>query len=382
MRRSVVALAAIAWAALLVPVAVRNARMGGGFTLTTNGGVNFYAGNAPGANGRFHEPEGVHFFTAPVLTDATAIPTAIVARALTVRSAAGTEQAANSALWMARARAWMRSEPAAAAALPFRKAWLLLQAQEIPQVESYAFQARRLAALRWMAVDFGWLWPFAALGAWRTWRRRETRMVAVWAAALLAPSVIFFVTARHRLIAAPEVALLCGAGVATLWDAARRRAWRSVAGALMLVTPVAVAARAGARPPQSARGWEHAQMAERLYVSDDLPGAIREQEIAARILPDRIEAQLNLASYWSESHNAGDAARALALSQDIVRRWPENALARYNLGEQLWSHGRFGEAVASWSCALTLDPSFERARVRLEESRSGGEVRPPPAPHR
>jgi len=381
-RRSVVALALVAWAALLVPIAARNARLGGGFTLTTNGGVNFYAGNGPGANGRFREPEGVHFFTAPVLADAVggagaaAIPTAIVARALTVKSAAGTEQAANSALWMARARAWMRREPAAAAALPFRKAWLLLQAQEIPQVESYTFHAQRLPALRWMAVDFGWLWPFAALGVWRAWRRRETRMVAVWAVALLAPCVMFFVTARHRLIAAPEVALLCGAGVAAFGDAVRGRAWRSVAGALMVMIPVAVAARAGARPPASARGWEHAQMAERLYASGDLRGAIQEQEAAAHILPDRIEAQLNLAAYWSESHNPGDGSRALALSQDIVRRWPENAPARYSLGEQLWSHGRRDEAVASWSDALQLDPSFEPARARLEALRRGGGAQP------
>ena len=117
-------------------------------------------------------------------------------------------------------------------------------------------------------------------------------------------------------------------------------------------------------------------MAERLYASGDLRGAIQEQEAAAHILPDRIEAQLNLAAYWSESHNPGDGSRALALSQDIVRRWPENAPARYSLGEQLWSHGRRDEAVASWSDALQLDPSFEPARARLEALRRGGGAQP------
>ena len=146
----------------------------------------------------------------------------------------------------------------------------------------------------------------------------------------------------------------------------------------MIMIPVAVAARAGARPPAKARGWEHAQMAERLYASGDLGGAIREQEAAAHILPDRIEAQLNLAAYWGESHNPSDGSRALALSQDIVRRWPESALARYGLGERLWSLGRRDEAVASWSDALQLDPSFEPARARLEALRRGEGVQPSP----
>lgn len=358
-RRSVVALACVAWAALLVPVVARNARLGGGLALTTNGGVNFYAGNGPGANGRFHEPEGVRFFAAPE----------IGARALTVKSAAGTEQAADSGLWMARARAWMRQAPGAAAALPLRKAWLLLQSQEIPQVESYAFQARRIGALRWMPVDFGWLWPLAMLGLWRAGRRRETRLIAGWVALLLVPCVIFFVTARHRLIAAPEVALLGGAGVAALWSDARRRAWRALVPALALVIAVAFAARVGARPPRNAAGWEHAQMAERLYATGDLRGAIREQEIAARILPDRIEAQLNLASYWSESGEPGDADRALALVQDIVRRWPENALAQYNLGEQLWARGEVAGATRAWERALEIDPEFAPARARLGRPR-------------
>src|SRR5262249_40592668 len=188
-----------------------------GWAVTTNGGVNFYAGNGPGANGRFHEPEGVHFFSAPVLSEAVrgvSLPSAIADRALTVEAAAGTADAANSSLWGARARGGLRVPPAPAVALPLRRAWLLLQAREIAQVESYSFHARRLWMLRLCAVDFGWLWPLAFLGLWRATRQHDVRarVVMLWALALLVPSLLFFVTGRHRLVAAPEGAIFAGGG--------------------------------------------------------------------------------------------------------------------------------------------------------------------------
>src|SRR5262245_61738856 len=247
---------------VLLPCIARNARLGAGWAVTTNGGVNFYAGNGPGANGRFREPEGVHFFSAPILSEAARganLPSAIADRALTVEAAAGTAEAANSSLWWARARAWMRAHPATALTLPLRRAWLLLQAREISQVESYSFHARRLWMLRLCCVDFGWLWPLAFLGLWRARRQHDerARVVMLWAVALLVPSLLFFVTGRHRLVAAPEVALLAGVGAAGLFDDFRRGAVRDAGIALACMLPIALAARLGARPPRSAAGWEN-----------------------------------------------------------------------------------------------------------------------------
>ena len=365
--------AAGAWLVVLLPVLVRNAWLGAGPVVATNGGVNFYAGNQPGATGRFRAPQGVRFFAAPVFesTAGADLPSAVAARALTVQAVAGDLTAADSRLWLGRSWRWIRSEPLAAAALPWRKAWLVLQAREIPQVESYAFHARRLWLLRAFGVDFGVLWPLAALGLWQARRLRVPGrgVIALYALALLLPCLVFFVTARYRLAVVPYVALFAGFGVATLWGWMGARAWRSAALALLAIAPLALAARVGARPPRGTAGWENAQMAERLYALGDLQGAIAWQERAAAILPERFEVQLDLALYWSERRGEGDLERAALLLERLVKRWPREPIAWFNWGVVLADQGRISEARLAWGRALELDPRFEPARSRLLQAK-------------
>jgi 4-amino-4-deoxy-L-arabinose transferase-like glycosyltransferase len=372
-RARVVTACLLAWIAIVTPVVVRNIRSGGGPAITTNGGVNFWAGNNAAARGRFHAPPGVQFFTSPVFAAAAgdaSLPPAVAARALTVRAVAGTDDAARSGAWTRAALAWMVRHPGDASILWARKAWLLLQAREVAQIESYEFHAERLRMRAAFPIDFGWLWPLAALGAWRARRdrRRDAGVITAFAAALLLPCLVFFVTARYRMAALPEVALLAGLGAATLVEWVRRRDTRDLARGAAALAAIAIAARVGGQPPRGAAGWEHAQMAERLYAAGDHAAAIREQELAASLLPDRPEVQINLALYWHERAGAGDRDRAAALLRRTCDRWPGDATCRYNLGVVLDAAGDRDGALAAWRRALELDPRFEPARSRLLEA--------------
>lgn len=365
--------AAFAWFLVLLPALVRNARLGAGPVIATNGGINFYAGNHSGAVGRFRAPEGIRFFSAPVFEAAgrEPLPPAVAARALTVEAVAGDARAADSRYWLDRAWRWTRSEPLVAAALPWRRLWLVLQAREIPQIESYSFHARRLSPLGAFAVDFGVLWPLAALGLWQARRARLPGWgrVAAYAVALLMPCLLFFVTARYRLAVVPYASLFAGLGLATLFAWGRRRAWRHVALGILGLAPIAIASRLGAQPPRGAAAWEAAQMAERLYALGDLEGAIAWQGRAAAQLPDRYEVQLGLALYWSERRAAGDIERAERLLESLARRWPAEPIVWFNWGSVLADEGRIAEARAAWERCLELDPTFEPARSRLLQSR-------------
>jgi len=355
----------LACGAVITPVVLRNARQGA-VAITTNAGVNFYAGNGPGANGRFREPPGVAFFRNPVFTTPH-VPPAVAARALDVKAIAGTDAAADSKAWTTRTWQSIASDPGRFVGLILRRIWLVGQAREIAQVESYAFQSRRVSLLRLWFVDFGWLWPLAILGLWSGWQsaRARTLMVAAFAAAMLFTCVGFFVTTRYRLAAVPFVAVLTGFGLSSAIDWVWHRHPRRTVVALAIVLVTGIATRLGARPPRGSEGWESAQMAERLYALGDLEGAIREQERAAAIVPDRLEVQLNLALYWSERGASGDLDRAERAVRELLQRAPDRALLHFNLGVLLEQRGRLDEARAAWSEALRLDPGFEPARSRL-----------------
>jgi tetratricopeptide (TPR) repeat protein len=355
----------LACGVVIAPVVVRNAKQGV-VAITTNGGINFYAGNGPGANGRFREPPGVAFFRNPVFTSPE-IPPAVAARALRVDAIAGTEAAADSRTWTARTWESIGQSPARFAGLFLRRAWLISQAREIAQVESYAFHAQRMPMLRFLFVNFGWLWPFALLGLWSGWNsaRGRTLAVAGFMVAALFTCLVFFVTTRYRLAAVPFAAVLAGHGLSSVVGWVRGRAWSRVVVACLILLASGIVTRLGAKPPRGANGWDAAQMAERLYASGDLAGAIRYQERAAAILPERLEVGLNLALYWSERGASGDLDRAERTVRELVRRAPDRAILHFNLGVLLEQQGRLEEARACWMEALRLDPGFEPARSRL-----------------
>ncbi len=362
-------LLSVAWLAVLVPVLVRNAREGGSFVLTTNAGVNFYAGNAPGANGRFRQPPGVQFFTAPLAHAELQgeLPAALAARALTVEAVAGTPQAADSGAWLSRAWEWMRTHPGEFLALELRKIGLVLQGREIAQIESVPFHRERLAVLRLFFVNLSLVLPLAALGLWcarspSSAQRSLARGVLI---ATLLPCVVFFVTARYRLPAVPFLTLFAGAGAAQLVEWARRRQVRALLVAVVFCVVAAALTRVGAQPPRTAPGWNHAQMAERVYALGDLEGAIRYQEEAARWLPDRTEVLLNLALYWSERNTPPDLERAEQLLRRLVQAEPQRPVLLFNLGVILEQRGRPDAARQVWERVLQIDPAFQPARARL-----------------
>jgi cytochrome c-type biogenesis protein CcmH/NrfG len=312
----------------------------------------------------------VQFFRSPMLVAAapgSSLPPDVARRALTVRAAAGSDDAADSALWMRRARTWIVAQPGAFAALQLRKARWLLQAGEGAQIESWSFQRQRIGLLRLFIVDFGWIWPLAVLGTWHAWRqrRRGTWIVAGFALALLLPCLVFFVSARYRLAAVPPLAVLGGSGAAALIDWIRVRRVRQAAIASAAVLGLVLLSRIGADNGTSGFGWEHVQMADRLYALGDLDGAIASQTAAAQLMSDRPEVPMQLALYWSERNAPGDADRALALLRETASRHPDRAAVWFNLGVVLVRQGHGEEARQAWQRALTADPSFEPARARL-----------------
>ncbi len=108
------ALAVLAAVLVLAPVAARNAALGGGPTLTSlRGGVNFYIGNNPEADGTYRPLVPGKQIPRYEQSEPRRLAEAALGRPLTPREVSG--------YWLGRSLRWAREEPAAFLALQLRK---------------------------------------------------------------------------------------------------------------------------------------------------------------------------------------------------------------------------------------------------------------------
>jgi tetratricopeptide (TPR) repeat protein len=304
-------LAALAagFALLLLPVALRNRALGGGFLPTaSNAGVNFYIGNGAEADGQYRPLIAGRGHPDHEREDARRIAEDLSGRALSAGQVSG--------FWFALALEEIRDEPRHFALLLAHKLRLLARADEV--MDAVAFEVFRDEALvlRVLALfSFGVLLPLALAGAAAAWGRRHAG-VTLASAALVALSILaFFVVGRFRLGVVPF--LLPFAGIALL--EARTSARRFVAlgllalGALLAFWPLP--------PSGDPRATSYANLASELLRRDDAEGAER----------------------WARAACARD---------------PGSADAAFNLGAALRQRGKLAEAVEPFEAAMRLEPAY------------------------
>ncbi len=222
------ALLALAGVAIvLAPVAIRNYLRAGEFIpLTTGGGVNFYIGNNPGANGYYAAPtyEGRPLGLTPEeqwrrMTD--------IAQGETGHVLGESEV---SRFWLGAGLRWARAHPLQWAALSWQKFIFFWNRYERANVENFYFHRRFPGVLRLPLLGFGLVAPLALLGAFLA-RGRSHRLWLLYGGAIvyLATAVVFYVTARYRLPSLPFLLPLAAAAVVELIGVARRRRFAELA---------------------------------------------------------------------------------------------------------------------------------------------------------
>jgi Flp pilus assembly protein TadD/4-amino-4-deoxy-L-arabinose transferase-like glycosyltransferase len=326
-RAALDALALAAGAALaLAPVAVRNRVASGEWVLVaSHGGLNFYIGNHPQADGAYAAPPGV----APTI-EGQAADTRRVAEQAEGRALTDGEVSSH---FYARGWRWIRAEPAAAVRLLLRKLALTLNAAELPLNYSYAYWSRdEPTILRFLFVGSWLLVPLGAAGLFVA-PRLPARAFAVWAAflpAYAAAVAMFFVAWRYRL---PLLVALCvAAGAALDWlgrAVATRRAprWRAVAAAAALAGLLAFL------PLRADEG-----------LADE-----RGERIVHLIVEGR----------------GAEAERLLQRTAPIHR---DPGLLHYRVGRAWLDAGRPGEAVAPLQRSLTFAPDQGEVHLALGQA--------------
>ena len=78
-----------------------------------------------------------------------------------------------------------------------------------------------------------------------------------------------------------------------------------------------------------------------------------------------MEAQLNLALYWSERAAPGDLKRAEEFLRSLVAQFPDRPILLFNWASLLEQTGNRQEAQRVYRRTLELAPDFEAARQNL-----------------
>jgi tetratricopeptide (TPR) repeat protein len=390
-------------ATLFVPVAARNAALGGGFYLTTSQlGSNFFIGNNPRSDGTYMSLRPGRGAPEFERRDATELAEQVVGRSLTPGEV--------STYWLNRSLEYVRSDPADWMSLMARKSALLVNAAEMLDTESQESHAEHssMLALASGIGHFGVLVPLAVFGGIVAWRR-ELWIVYALMLTYAASVVIFFVMARYRHPLLPFLLLLAASGLLEGLRFFKSASKTRIAIAAAAVIAAAVASnrtmlsstlmqaitehnlatalqeqgrldeaiaryeRALALQPEYAPAYNNLGTA--LMARGQLEQAVTAFREAARLQPESVDARELLASavydLGSEQLQRKALAEAEVSLREAIRLRPDYAEAHNNLGIVLASTGRLYEAVQHWRRALKIKPGFADAARNLALAERG-----------
>jgi tetratricopeptide (TPR) repeat protein len=341
---------ALGMALVLVPVGLRNQSLGDRFLVTTSQlGPNLWIGNHPGATGRYEALRLGRGSARFEREDARALAVEAVGRELS--------PAEVSDYWRDRALVFMRDHPAEAARQLAWKAFLVVNARELPDtenIEAYADESLVLRAL-FAVFHFGVLAPLALVGLLARasdWRRLW--LFPGMALAIAASVAVFYVFGRYRFTLVPVLMPLAAAGGVALWDAARAGA-RGRKSLVTLALAGAVAAAVSNFPLRegaSSPGLTHLSVGNVLLEAGRLAEAQTEFERAVADLPGYGFSHARLADVL---RLRGEYERSLASYDRALALLPTYPPALAGRGMALEALGRPG-AEESYRRALSLDP--------------------------
>lgn len=332
----------------LLPVAIRNGVVGGDFLPTTfQGGVNFYIGNNPEADGTYQPI--VPGKQIPALERQEPVRVA----ELEVRHKLSAGEV--STFWMRKALGWAEDHPGDFLRLQLRKLRMFWSWYEWPDAVDYYWVRQLSPALRFAWVEFGAVTLLAVAGLWLVRRNPGPFAPALlFALGWMLSTVVFFLFSRYRLPAVPALMILAAVPIARISERPRTGPILAVAGALLLPHLV------GFEPRLDMVHYNLGRIEDERGNAD----AAQEHYKAAFILnPRDFLACLNLGNHAARR---GDWETALRFFLRAEALEPRSDDVQSNLGGVYLALGQFEEARARFDRALELNPRNEAARHNRE----------------
>ncbi|TWU06004.1 Tetratricopeptide repeat protein [Stieleria varia] len=345
-------------ALILLPVAARNASLGGEWSPTTfQAGPNFYIGNNLDATGIYVPLVPGHETPMYERADAQRLAEQAVGRELSAREV--------SKFWMSRAWQEIRQSPGRWLQLMIAKTFMVFNRYEVPDVESmYIFRDYSFPLKLSRIWHFGILCPLAIWGLIATgedWRRLWLHYLLLLT--MIAAVVGFFILGRYRNPIAILLIPFAAAGAVELFLRVRERRWRStgIAAAVLLLS--LIGCNISVHEERSLQASCYMNMGISASKAGDLATGIELLQRAIAEFPEMAEGYVNLGRAYMLNRQPDLAAKcflqALLLDSRLVG-------VHFQLGEALEYSGDRQGAIEQYQRALAVDPSNVRAAESLE----------------
>ena len=323
--------------------------------LSAHGGINFWIGNNPAANGYPRFPPGLRAGQAAMLEDSISQAQAAAGHLL--------KRSEVSAYWSAQAQEYIATrfgDWLKLLALKLHNFWSAFQYDDLSIITNLREQGVILPGLY-----FGLVAALAVPGmllAW--WLAPPSRWIA--AATLLSMFALLgvFVTERYRLVAVPGLLIFAAFGLLIFWQALCANRWGIGSTYLALLVGWAIfVAWPQCNPSLWAldaynSGWQALE-------SNDLPLAEKKLGLAYAYVPGNSETNFALGNLRMAQKNA-DSAKSFYRA--VLAIDPRHKGALNNLGVMMLQVGRFSDAQQFFTSALTQAPRDAKTHYLLAET--------------
>ncbi len=349
-------------------VTVRNALVGKDFIpLTSHGGINFFIGNHPQADGMFSPPSYLRSGTDTLQRDAAAIAQKATGRLL--------RPSEISAYWFGQGINFIKNQPMQYLRLLLQKCALFCDSTEIPDVVHPDLYKEHVTILELPLPTFGMIMPLALTGClvllWLRFRMRSDErkkglvLLYLFLLTFAAANVLYFINARYRLPVVP-ILLVFAAFLISWWcRQLRNRAWIAVAAPLplLILCVLLVNPSIAGRPRITLNMGAHHNHLGGLYLGrSDLDRALKEFKKARDMEPYREEAHYNLARVH---HRRGEYDQAIEGYRKALAINPFNERAHLAIASILEEQENTGKAELKYREIIANLPDCVPAYLQL-----------------
>jgi Tfp pilus assembly protein PilF/4-amino-4-deoxy-L-arabinose transferase-like glycosyltransferase len=350
---------------VILPVTISNYVTAKDFVLiSSQGGINFYMGNNPEADGKSAQPP------ARVTTHGEFLDDAYLSSVALAEESAGRQlkpsQVSN--YWYARGVDFIIDQPGKWLELMGKKFAYFWTGDEVTNNEdTYYFNrfSNVLGLLMWhriIAFPFGIICPLALVGiiiSRKLWRK--LLLLYGYTFLYMVSVILFFVCGRYRLPVIPILLIFAGFTVDYIIRKIKSRQYKFLAFCLVsvLVIGILVNVNIGGTTDRN-RARAHIYGARAYQSIGNYQSAVKEYKEAIEIEPEDIEALHGLGIVYMDMNEFNLAEQTL---KKLVGIAPSYAPAHFELGSMYVAQGKYPEAENEYETALKIDPNYERAAV-------------------